>query len=901
MSFCKLPSIIFLAILASFIYVFNCSNQVLAGSLSPAFVVFNREQVNTATGGTVCSTPETVATEGRVVVTFPTNFAVNTTAANWTVNTTNLPSDSGTAWPGVATATSVSGKAVTFPSADLTPGTTYCFNFSGTNTLTTPATENNDIGGTIATQTGGGGAIDSITFYPFINDNDQVSITGVVPNNVTAYETNITCLSQGNIFSQNTTINYQISYGTTSASSQDISLVASWSDGNIVGGGGSVDILDYVVGSASNAYGGAIPIIDPVNQTITWNITNFPANTQNQTVTFSLMTNSAYTGSSQVSFTTSSWIEVGTDETTPSTVTKYYLYNTPVGPSSSPTSAPSSSSQPVAPSASPITAPLRFTQIKISKLISTAATILASLNGNAEVTIRYGKNPKALDQKLVSLPYTNFHQIELLNLSPNTIYFFQLTGIDQLGNKTTSEMYTFKTAKVGFIPKIEKRQISLVSGTTILDSLTPLLSGILGIVLPTNTEYEFRIPISNYQQIKSVKAFVKNQKVLGISTQKTVVNTKETEMIELYPGVFSGRLQTANVLGNYQLFVEVEDYNGAIFEEPVLEMKVVKPFYLIDSKSQKGIEGALVKIFFYNFRTKTYELLSPQAIGVENPVVSITHGLVPVVLPEGRYRAEIVALRYNDTTVDFDISFDSETNYPQVELKKAPFNILVFFKYYYQIFLEVMFSLWLFIEALALSQRIFDLLSFLSILTLVFLTLLVFSLKIGTPIWHFKLFVSHINLLLFKRNATNIISGITQDNEGRGIIGVRISLIDRDSNKTIAHTESQSSGRFALPTGDKNNLRIMATKEGYQVSIKEDIALGSNLILTLNLENEGVIEKSKLLFEQILNFSLGILIILGLVIEVSFVPNFGIMQTLPFIVITLFNLLLWSFYVFRRE
>jgi hypothetical protein len=98
-----------------------------------AFLRLDRMKISTATGGTVCAQASaTGPTEAKVVVTFPTTYTLSTTAANWTVTTTNLPSGA-SAWPGIGTATNAdnSAKTVTFPSSDITSSSTlYCFNFS---------------------------------------------------------------------------------------------------------------------------------------------------------------------------------------------------------------------------------------------------------------------------------------------------------------------------------------------------------------------------------------------------------------------------------------------------------------------------------------------------------------------------------------------------------------------------------------------------------------------------------------------------------------------------------------------------------------------------------------------------------------------------------------------------
>ena len=121
-----------------------------AANLTSVTVKLDRVKASTLTGGTVCATPATLAIETNVKVTFPTGYGVNATATNWTVTTTNLPTGT-TAWPGINTATNVTGQVVTFPSTDLTVGTEYCFNFASA--LTTAAAGNSQVG-SVTTSTG---------------------------------------------------------------------------------------------------------------------------------------------------------------------------------------------------------------------------------------------------------------------------------------------------------------------------------------------------------------------------------------------------------------------------------------------------------------------------------------------------------------------------------------------------------------------------------------------------------------------------------------------------------------------------------------------------------------------------------------------------------------------------
>ncbi len=149
-----------------------------------AFLRLDRMKISTATGGTVCAQASaTGPTEAKVVVTFPTTYTLSTTAANWTVTTTNLPSGA-SAWPGIGTATNAdnSAKTVTFPSSDITSSSTlYCFNFSGTSTLTTASSAANSQQASIQTQTAASAAIDLTQIALANTTDDTILVTAVVP------------------------------------------------------------------------------------------------------------------------------------------------------------------------------------------------------------------------------------------------------------------------------------------------------------------------------------------------------------------------------------------------------------------------------------------------------------------------------------------------------------------------------------------------------------------------------------------------------------------------------------------------------------------------------------------------------------------------------------------------
>lgn len=154
------------------------SEKVEAAGLQQAYVRLDRLKAATATTGLVCAKPQTVASEAFVTVTFPALFTLGL-AATFTVNTSNIPVGS-TIWPGIGTATNVTGQVATFPSTDLVVGTLYCFNWINSAAVLT-GTSGGSQTGIITTRTSVPADIDSSSYSIAIVANDQIGITATVP------------------------------------------------------------------------------------------------------------------------------------------------------------------------------------------------------------------------------------------------------------------------------------------------------------------------------------------------------------------------------------------------------------------------------------------------------------------------------------------------------------------------------------------------------------------------------------------------------------------------------------------------------------------------------------------------------------------------------------------------
>ena len=178
------PVIIAVVLATSILLPVIISRMASAAALTQVMVRFDRMKTSTGTTGTVCAKPASTATEGKVVVTFPTNFVlgayttftVNSTASNW-------PSGA-QSWVTIAAPTGagdIVGQAVSFGSGDLVAGTLYCFNWTNTAAVTTPASTSTTATGAVATQTAASAAIDSATYTTNVISDDQIQVSATVP------------------------------------------------------------------------------------------------------------------------------------------------------------------------------------------------------------------------------------------------------------------------------------------------------------------------------------------------------------------------------------------------------------------------------------------------------------------------------------------------------------------------------------------------------------------------------------------------------------------------------------------------------------------------------------------------------------------------------------------------
>lgn len=898
---------ILLFIFISLIFNLN-SVPASASTFANAYVRLDSQQASVPLSGTVCAQASSAGAgiENSVIVTFPSDFTVSQTASNWTTSATNLPSGS-TAWPVIGSpATSISGQSVTFSSSDLTLNTLYCFNFTGASSTTGALGDNKT--GTITTKDNLNSTIDSTTYAISIVNSNQIGVTASIDPHVSDLPITFQSLTAGTQFQENTTISYQITYGSTGVSPIPLTIQAQWSQGTIQGSPApSVDILNYVVGSATNAYNSTSPVIDTVNRTITWTITSIPGNTTNKTVNFSLKINSSYTGANLVSFTVSARSTSGTTTAPDVTVTKNYQYSAVSSATPTPTSAASATTTPTP---TPTPSALAFKDISISSISQNNAKIAVSTNNKATFTLNYGTSINSLSQSVKTLISETDTVITLSGLETNTDYYFKITAKDANGITATSDIFIFKTANISEAPLVNLQSIVAVSNNVILlnpqaQITTGQISPKYIVVIPSSTVFEIHFALEKRVLVKSIQAIIKNKNVLGVNTfEQPEANSNFVQLAETQPGIYTGRLLSQPDPGNYELYVKVIDYNGNIALQKIADIRVVNKFKILEKGTKNPVEGARVLLYLYNPSAKIYEVISPQILPIDNPSLSNHDGTVNVVLPPGKYKAEVSAIVYNSSSSEFEINLNYG-DYPTIYLEKQPFNILNTINYYTNTFSDTINASQDYVRARAESNRLFDLITVGALLVFVISTLFAFSAKTHIPVFYLPLFLIYKTNLLLKKNKSYVFLGkVVEDTTKNPVSKAIVSLID-SGNNTIATLKTNKLGEFYYPNVNLGDYKISVTKNGFKSSqllaYKEE-----NKIMPLTIlikKDESVLEKQIDIFLiyviDFVGLLFGFMLAIGMIIEIFFVFTFGFLRIAPFMAITVLNLLLFFLFLYR--
>jgi len=681
----------FILIFLSLCFCLGNEGQILAANLDGVYIRPDRNKANLSPNRVlVVIRTASSATENGIKVTVGSAWSLSTDNNDFEVSLANLPNGI-IAYPGIGTATAVNGQQITFPGTDLTAGTDYGFYIIGGIGVNPLVGDGQNYLWQLATLVDGNEDRSQSIEVPIVA-NDQISVTGTILANASDYQATISSdlVSRAN---QNQTINYKLTYGSYSlVSTKPLVITANWSRGTLNGfPTPSLDIVDYVVGSSTIGYGGAEPVVDLLNRKIVWTIANFPANTLSQTVSFSLKTNQSYTGTLDVNFDVGLDMTAGSMAVASKEINQNYRYlsiaptSTPI-PTSTPSPGPTSTPVPSTTPTPTLTKKIFIEKVELVDISQSNLALRVTTNQiSAELTALYGTSTSNLNNKIITLEKSSEHLLKIDGLKADTFYYFRLIAQDENTNTSPSDLFIFKTAAQSIGPRLIASTVLITSQDKIIYRAAPNLSqsGQALIVISKGQKYALEFKISGQEKIKEVKALLRPSQILGINSVYGLEPPEYTvDLVQIRDGEYMAYLNSPPQTGFYDLLVRMIDFKGNVVEEKIGTLEIINPLTVYDQKTGNPIEAVKIFLSIFNQQTVRFEPLTPSSLAMPNPLFSEPNGEVPLVLPPGRYRAEITALEYQAATIEFTIGAGGDQNYPEVFLVAKPPSLLTKLKFY---------------------------------------------------------------------------------------------------------------------------------------------------------------------------------------------------------------------------
>ncbi|MFA9289223.1 MAG: hypothetical protein ACEQSA_05085 [Weeksellaceae bacterium] len=510
----------------------------------------------------------------------------------------------------------------------------------------------------------------------------SINVSATVPPDVADFELSIEAdVPADTVLTEGDEVTFTINYRTNATSgTYDTVIVGSWEEGLVIDSSGYLDVYDYVINSATDAHDGTPPVIDLINRTITWNISGLDYSATPHSVSFTLRVKSG--------LPTFSLIEVYTNAdadfagvTIPQEEYRLYVQKTAVNPT--PTAAPTaivtatpgpSATGGPAPSSTPgasvtPTPPFIFVDIDIDEVTNDAATIRIETNQPSTLQLTYYPCADP-DTKLTqsSSSFARRHTVRLEALSPDTEYCFVVTATNASGTKITSDIFTFKTAL-----RAEKFKVteSYVSWNNIV-----LSTDLNHVIAVKKAPLNFRLRIDNPDELVKIHGSFVSTEVLGVQ-EKSFSAVGGVDLIEISPGVFSAEILAPEVLGQYMFSLELQDTAGNTSKRQLpMRFFVSDKLQIVDAKTKQPVEDATLSLDRYQENLKLYASFNKSfGLQTENttmfaPFRSDSEGGVMLLLPLGKYKAQIQAPGYEAYETEFRLDLDTD-QYPVISIKRS--------------------------------------------------------------------------------------------------------------------------------------------------------------------------------------------------------------------------------------
>jgi hypothetical protein len=709
----------------------------------------------------------------------------------------------------------------------------------------------------------------------------NVSVSAIVPPKASDFQ--FTFRYEGSsLVSQDQSITYEIIYGASSSAglTTNNTIVVNYSDNKAPD---KSYLVEYIIGSATKGYGGVQPVIDTLNRTITWRLASLPEGTMDQKVSFQLRANGNTHDMKRLTFSSRASLSNEYLSLPTQGLNQDYLFD-PLRVTPGPTATPGPRANPT-----PTPAALQFIDVSLNSLSQSSAEIAVAANNPVRASIAYGTSPTTLTQRSTLTALRNYNLIKIDNLTPSTIYYYQVIITDASGKSIRSDIMTFVTAQQSDATFTGKDAYIVTSGDTVLlsnvlEETTDFSSFFL---LPNNTGYKLTYTFNAAPSLKRLEAIVRNDNGIVQRVQMTAEDLR----------TYTAQLRTNNI-GSYSVDLLQYDADGNIIGRRLANMKVSPRFKVLNAQSSSPISDARVSLQKFNPITKQFEVFENAT--VKNPSFTDLQGEVTMIFNAGSYRVTVGAFGFKEKSVDFTIGPEDGSGYPTVFLEQDLFNTGALFSNIKTLFLDTFAFLVELLRAFSQSIRAFAVVSAIALTSFVALGFLLFNIRTDIrwrdliPFFLFRIAVArgkHAEMYLF---------GIVVDKDGKLLSDIRLEFSHVKSGVILAHTVSNQSGGFRISNTFKEPyVKLTASRDGIP-PVTMIIPTDTRNAITVRMQESKTLPS---LIKGIKHFSGGffeVILILSLIMELLFIDAFGVVRTLPFILITFFNLALWIFYQKER-
>jgi hypothetical protein len=150
------------------------------------------------------------------------------------------------------------------------------------------------------------------------------------------------------------------------------------------------------------------------------------------------------------------------------------------------------------------------------------------------------------------------------------------------------------------------------------------------------------------------------------------------------------------------------------------------------------------------------------------------------------------------------------------------------------------------------------------------------------------------------------LEGTVSDGESKAPISkAEVYLINAKTHQTIKQTSTNRNGHFFFKLANCEDYEILTVKQGYEIAPQTEAAKEIYSKKPINISLKKSESKTDSAIAKIIETSIGFLfeylLATSVLFEITSIPHFGLQRTLPFLLISAFNLTLWTLHIKQRR